>query len=323
MSDVRAKYRFARPSSKEKLDQERLDFLYPPRMEMRNWIRSARKKADLTQEQLGERLGVTKGNVSAWENGRHEPSYAQIQEISVIANYPMPDTQASDARPAVPTGKDGQARIQEMLSETGLDADAFAMKANIPPAHVRAWLSDGGPISLEDAVAVQSAYGYSSTWVFARIGDKMATIVHNDEYRPRPLGKKKALAVVGMAQLGDNGFWADIEHAVGHGDGYIDWPTNDPDAYALECDGESMRPRIKPGEFVIVEPNHAFQPGDEVLVKSKDGRVMVKEFAYKAQGRYHLLSINETHGKISLGDDEIEKMHYVAGIAKRSMWRPD
>lgn len=323
MSELRGKYRFARPESKEKLDLTRLDFLYPPRMEIRNWIRAARKKAALTQEQLGERLGVTKGNVSAWENGRHEPSYAQIQEISALAKYPMPDAQAGEAGPPSATGRDGKARIQEMLSETGLDAEAFAKSANIPVAHVMAWLTDGGPISLEDAVAVQNAFGYNSAWVVARIGDKRAAIPHNDEYRPRAIGRRKALAVVGMAQLGDNGFWADIEHAVGHGDGYIDWPTSDPDAYALECAGESMRPRIKPGEFVIVEPNHPIQPGEEVLVKSKDGRVMVKEFAYKAQGRYTLLSINESHGKITLHEDEIEKIHYVAGIAKRSMWRPD
>jgi phage repressor protein C with HTH and peptisase S24 domain len=126
-----------------------------------------------------------------------------------------------------------------------------------------------------------------------------------------------------MAQLGDNGFWADVEYPVGHGDGYIDWPTSDPDAYAIECSGDSMRPRIKHGEFVIIEPNHPIQPGEEVMVKSKDGRVMVKEMAYKSAGRYTLLSVNEAHGKIVLNEDDIDKIHYVAGIAKKSMWRPD
>jgi phage repressor protein C with HTH and peptisase S24 domain len=291
-------------------------------MEINRWIRAARKKADLTQEQLGERLGVTKGNVSAWENGRHEPSYSQIHEISALTKYPMPDALQTQGAPINQAGKDGQARVQEMLSETGLDAAAFAERAKVPAAHVEAWLT-GGPISIEDAVAVQNEFGYSSTWVFARIGDKKAAVPHNDEYRPKAIGKRKALAVVGMAQLGDNGFWADIEYAVGHGDGYIDWPTSDPDAYAIECKGDSMRPRIKSGEFVIIEPNQPIQPGEEVLVKSKDGRVMVKEFAYKAQGRYHLLSINEAHGRVSLHEEEIEKIHYVAGIAKRSMWRPE
>lgn len=322
MSDLPSKYRFTRLKSKEKRDPSRLDFLYIPAMEMRNWIRSARKKADLTQEQLGEKLGVTKGNVSAWENGRHEPSYAQVQEISVVTKYPMPDSQPSIASTSAFDSRDVAERVQEMLTETGMDASAFAGKCKIPLERVESWLKGTG-ISVEDAVIIQTAFGYNSAWVLARVGQKKVAIQYNDEFRPKGLGKRKRLAVVGMAQLGDNGFWADIEYAVGHGDGYIDWPTSDPDAYAIECSGDSMRPRIKHGEFVIIEPNHPIQPGEEVMVKSKDGRVMVKELAYKSAGRYTLLSINEAHGKITLHEDEIEKIHYVAGIAKQSMWRPD
>lgn len=322
MSDLPSKYRFTRLESKEKRDPSSLDFLYIPGMEMRNWILSARKKAGLTQEELGEKLGVSKGNVSAWEKGRHEASYAQLQEISVITKCPMPDSQPSRSNAAPFDSKDVAERVQEMLTETGMDTAAFAEKAKIPHERVESWLK-GTTISVEDAVAIQTVFGYNSAWVLARVGQKKAAIQYNDEFRPKGLGKRKRLAVVGMAQLGDNGYWADIEYPVGHGDGYIDWPTSDPDAYAIECSGDSMRPRIKHGEFVIIEPNHPIQPGEEVMVKSKDGRVMVKELAYKNAGRYTLLSINEAHGKIMLHEDEIEKMHYVAGIAKHSMWRPD
>lgn len=326
--------------SKEKRDPMRLDFLYPPRMEMKLWIRAARKKSGLTQEQLGERLGVTKGNVSAWENGRHEPSYAQIQEMAVLSNLPLPDTESA-ATPSAPVlGKPIRDRLEEMLQESGLDTRAFADRLKIPAARVEAWLQNGGA-SVEDAVAIQNEFGYSVAWILAGIGDKKSIAhvpeeqssapevdprtlsAYSREYRPEPVGKWRRLAVVGMAQLGDNGFWADIEYAVGHGDGYVDWPTTDPDAYALQCEGESMLPRIRPGEFVIVEPNQAVQPGDEVMVRSTDGRVMVKEFLYKAGGRCHLASVNASHGRISIPVEEIEKMHYVGGIAKPSKWRPD
>ncbi|WP_196494161.1 XRE family transcriptional regulator [Burkholderia stagnalis] len=321
MSELPGKYRFPRHESKEIRDDVGLDFLYPPRMEIKTWIRDARKRAGLTQEQLGDRLGLTKGNVSAWENGRHEPSYAQIQAIASITGQPVPSGPGR-AQPLLISGE-GRQRTQEMLAETGLDASAFAARAGVPEKHVLAWLEDGGPITIEDAAAVQKEFGFNSAWVFAGVGEKLASALHDYEFRPRPLGKRKALAVVGMAQLGDNGYWADIEFAVGHGDGYIDWPTSDPDAYALRCEGESMKPRIKNGEYVIVEPNHSVQPGDEVLVKAKDGRVMVKEFAYQASGAFTFLSVNEAHGKITLREEQVEKIHYVAGIAKRSMWRPD
>ncbi len=128
--------------------------------------------------------------------------------------------------------------------------------------------------------------------------------------------------MVGRAQLGDNGHWADLEYPVGHGDGYIDFPTQDPNAYALKCEGDSMRPRIKAGEYVVIEPNQPIEPGDEVLVKSKDGRVMVKEFLYKRGGRTHLISANDAHKPVALSDDEIEKMHFVRAICRPSSWRP-
>jgi phage repressor protein C with HTH and peptisase S24 domain len=82
-----------------------------------------------------------------------------------------------------------------------------------------------------------------------------------------------------------------------------------------------MRPRIRDGEFAIIEPGHPVEPGDDVLVKARDGRVMVKTFLYRRAGKTHLVSINEAHPSISLTDVEIEKMHYVVAIARPSMYR--
>lgn len=125
--------------------------------------------------------------------------------------------------------------------------------------------------------------------------------------------------IVGSAQLGDNGFWTDMDYPIGCGDGFIQWPTQDKDAYALKCKGESMVPRIKSGEYVVVEPNHKYLSGDEVLIVTKDSRIMVKIYLYLRDSTYTLVSINENHPPIKLNADEIEKIHYVAGIAKESL----
>src|SRR6266542_806629 len=59
-------------------------------MQLANWIKAARTKGGFTQERLGELLNVTKANVSAWENARHEPSYEQIAKISKATGYALP-----------------------------------------------------------------------------------------------------------------------------------------------------------------------------------------------------------------------------------------
>lgn len=56
-------------------------------MKLKTWVKEARTHAKLTQESLGEAIGVGKANVSAWENGRHEPSLSQIKQISARCDY--------------------------------------------------------------------------------------------------------------------------------------------------------------------------------------------------------------------------------------------
>lgn len=123
----------------------------------------------------------------------------------------------------------------------------------------------------------------------------------------------------GYAQLGAEGHWVDLEYPVGEGDGYIWWPSRDEDVYALKCQGDSMTPRIKHGEYVIIEPNHEIKNGDEVLVVTDEDQVMVKIYAYEQGGRLTLYSVNENHEPINLYQENIRKMHYMAGIAKESL----
>lgn len=132
----------------------------------------------------------------------------------------------------------------------------------------------------------------------------------------------KEVPVLGNTQLGHGGYWSDMQYPVGNGDGYIRWPSYDQDVYALKCVGDSMVPRIKEGEFVIIEPNHPYHPGDEVLVVTDEGEVMVKTFLFERDGFYHLLPVNENHAPIRIQKLKVTKVQFVAGIAKSSLWRP-
>ena len=48
------------------------------------FICTIRKQQGLTQEQLGERLGVTNKTVSRWETGKYMPDIDKLQELSAI-----------------------------------------------------------------------------------------------------------------------------------------------------------------------------------------------------------------------------------------------
>lgn len=49
-------------------------------------LSAARKAAHLTQDQLAEKVHVTRASVSHWENGRYVPDFNMIREISLVLN---------------------------------------------------------------------------------------------------------------------------------------------------------------------------------------------------------------------------------------------
>lgn len=130
--------------------------------------------------------------------------------------------------------------------------------------------------------------------------------------------KDGRVPVVGNAQLGNEGFFEALDFPPGHGDGYLNIHSDDPDAYGLRVTGDSMLPRIKNGEFVLIEPNKSYFSGDEVMVRTVAGRTMIKEFIYLRDGMYRLDSVNAEHAPIHIAESDVLDIHLVGGILKSS-----
>ncbi|WP_150783054.1 XRE family transcriptional regulator [Pseudomonas fluorescens] len=141
----------------------------------------------------------------------------------------------------------------------------------------------------------------------------------------RPLGptKEGVVPVVGTAKLGMDGYFEALDFPVGHGDGYLHIYSDDPNAYGLRVIGDSMHPRIKSGEYVLIEPNKTYLTGDEVMVQTYDGRSMIKEFIYLRDGVYRFDSVNQDHSPIHLDQNDVSKVHLVGGILKSSRFAHD
>ena len=118
--------------------------------------------------------------------------------------------------------------------------------------------------------------------------------------------------VVGEAFLGIDAA-VDMIEAL---EGWVQIYSDDKDAYALKVKGDSMWPRIQSGEYVVVEPNTVVRSGDEVFVRTVEGKNMVKILNKTRDGSYQFTSVNNTHPPITVDPREVEKMHYVAAIVK-------
>ena len=75
-------------------------------MELHERIAFVRKSAGLTQEQLGEKLGVTRQAVSKWESAQATPDAATIarlcSELGVSADFVLLGKEPDGSAPTVP-----------------------------------------------------------------------------------------------------------------------------------------------------------------------------------------------------------------------------
>jgi len=102
--------------------------------------------------------------------------------------------------------------------------------------------------------------------------------------------------LIGFAQAGAGGFFDDGGFPVGKGWDEIAFPAvTDEHAYALEISGDSMKPAYRAGDVIMVSPGATVRKGDRVVVKTKDGEVMVKELKRKTAKAIELKSLNAEH----------------------------
>ena len=60
------------------------------------FIGTVRKQRGLTQEQLGEKIGVTNKTISRWETGKYMPDIDKLQELSAVLDITVNELLAGE-----------------------------------------------------------------------------------------------------------------------------------------------------------------------------------------------------------------------------------
>lgn len=216
-------------------------------------------------------------------------------------------------------------RLKQAMTRANMKTRALANRLGISYQAVRK-VENGQSnafSALNHAKAAQ-VLKVSATWLATGTG-AMELTSHapaDSELDDEVAVKKMALLpLVGEVQGGDDGYLEELQYPVGHGEGFVEYPTNDPNAYALRVRGDSMHPRYRAGEFVIVEPNIEPQQGDDVVVRCTNGRKMLKQLNWQRDGEVQLLSINNGYAPITLQNSEVVSIQLASGRARRSALR--
>jgi phage repressor protein C with HTH and peptisase S24 domain len=110
---------------------------------------------------------------------------------------------------------------------------------------------------------------------------------------PPPGLPRSSVPLLGLAQAGSGGFFDSAGHPAGQGWDEVQLPVAAGEGtYALEVTGESMLPLYREGDRVIVSPGESVRPGDRVVVRTRDGEVMIKVLRRLTARTLELHSVN-------------------------------
>lgn len=100
--------------------------------------------------------------------------------------------------------------------------------------------------------------------------------------------------------------------------GFVKIESQDPKAYCLRVRGSNAEPRIRSGEFILIEPTTPIENGDDVLIEYQDGHYDIRVYEYTRDDEYRFSNINGTGNAESVPKDEVSRVDLIAGTIHRS-----
>src|SRR3977135_655132 len=158
--------------------------------------------------------------------------------------------------------------MDRLAERAGLSASGLAKKAGLDPTtfNKSKRITPEGRPRWPSTESVAKSLAATNTTV-----DTFVSLITD-----RGGASTQAVPLIGLAEAGAGGYFDDGGFPAGKGWDEIAFPAvNDEHAYALEISGSSMEPAYRDGTVIIVAPSASVRRGDRVVVKSKDGEVMV------------------------------------------------
>ena len=205
------------------------------------------------------------------------------------------------------------AALDALAERNGLTASGLARRAGLDPTSFNKSKrrgSDGRDRwpSTESLSKVLQATGSSLDEFMALVqaDGQAGHAVFPDGPFPPQAG---SIPLLGFAQAGAGGFFDDGGFPAGQGWDVVEFPVSPsdrPGVYALEVQGDSMMPLYRDGDILIVEPGAQVRRGDRVVVRTRDGEMLIKLLYRQTAKTIELHSLNPAHPPriIALADVE-------------------
>jgi len=189
--------------------------------------------------------------------------------------------------------------VDRLAARSGLSASGLAKRAGLDPTTFNRSkrITPDGRARWPSTESIAKALTATATSV-----DTFLSLL-SENTKPAP---GASVPLIGFAQAGAGGYFDDAGFPVGAGWDHVAFPgVADEHAYALEVSGDSMLPAFREGDILVVSPAAPVRRGDRVVVKTRDGEVLVKELRRRTGRAIELKSLNAEHADRILAPDEV------------------
>lgn len=204
--------------------------------------------------------------------------------------------------------------IQRIYDHLNFKQGDLANAINESPQVVNNWENRG--ISKKGAMTVFEKLGLDINWILKGEGSANADQNNGSNIKIN-LQKGGWVPVKSYSKMGYDGYYTEMGYGGHGGDGYVPSLTAGHCAYAVKGTGDSMYPAIRPGWYVVCDPEATPTPTEFVEVQLKDGRRTIKEFIGIVGDVLHVLAVNGEK-RTTFDMEEVEAIIAVTDIVPPS-----
>jgi phage repressor protein C with HTH and peptisase S24 domain len=195
--------------------------------------------------------------------------------------------------------------LDRLAARCGLSASGLAKKAGLDPTtfNKSKRITPDGRARWPSTESVAKSLTATNTSI-----DTFVQLI-DDSFRPPP---KASVPLISLAQAGKDGYFDDAGFPAGNGWDEIAFPgVNDEHVYALEVAGNTLEPAYRDGTVIIVSPAASIRRGDRVVLRIRDGDVVVKELKRRTSKSLELRSISPEPKDNTLQVRDVQWIHRV------------
>lgn len=281
-------------------------------------------------KQLARMLGASDTAIHGWMRGTlpFDSTFDKISDWTPISIKWLRDGDGNGEEELAKIGPDlnaecgARGRLRQALKDAKMTSAELAKRIDIPIGPIQALLYSGARISQNTAEKIvkvlprlelsdllegsETARIFDETGTYGTIGSKPV--------RQAPPGSKsRAVPLLSFAQAGPDINFEDDTWS-GETTEWLDAPNG---SFVLKIQGDSMEPKISPGDLVLVCPGWQARNGDTVICRTVRGDVMCKLFQSKFNGQFAILSsYNPAFPPQELSMEEIVWIYPVKDVTK-------